>query len=598
MPLLFRTERTRYWRVNWFITMLVLHLLWWDGICKLPPLSMLRPAPIPRWQRLAQRYRRLAHEEGGLLIKVGQFLSLRVDLLPQIVLDELALLQDQVPAATWPIIRRHIEADLGQSVDHLFAWVSPDAVASASIAQVHAAQLKNGERVVIKVIRPGVPERFATDLSAFATQIRLLNFIPLFRRGIDLQKLLAEFTKVTNSELDLVKEGRNAERFATDAANDAHIYIPTIYWQFSGAYTLTMEDVGYISLRNIAAISAVGIDLQQIAQQLAEAIAKQIFVYHFVHADPHPGNIFIRPLPLPHERRTNFVPGELVPYAPSRPFQIAFIDFGMAVAIPQQEQIWLREFIIGLGLRDAHRIIQAYHKGGILRPDADVDKVEAMTADLLNGFQDMLVGIVPDMEADETKLFHSKYSDLAGDNYPFRLPTDLLFMYRALGTVSLVVKRLDPTFELSSAVAPIAVQMLLQEWQQSAQERMHAFTALIESLTTYPLRADQVIIQAQRFFQPLEPFQQLFVPLRDGFKTRTEMAHKDRETLQQLERSVQRLNRTLVTLSIIALGLLIGYLGLQRADAWPLIATIADRYSIFFMVLSFTLLLWNIVRGS
>lgn len=592
-----RIARKRHWRVRWFIVGLILHLLWWDGICKLPPLSAIRPAPRLRWQRLAQRYRQLAHEEGGLLIKIGQFLSLRIDLLPQVVLDELSLLQDQVPAISWAIIRPHIESDLGGSVDQLFAWVSPEAVASASIAQVHTAQLKSGEPVVIKVVRPGVPERFARDLQTFAAQSRMFNLMPAFRRTFDLSKLLAEFTRVTNLELDLAAEGRYAERFAANFADDATIYVPAIYRQYSGAYTLTMENVNYISLRNVAAIQAVGIDRKQVAQRLAESIAKQIFVHHFVHADPHPGNVFVKPLPLPHEGRSNFAPGEPVPFAPNRSFQIAFIDFGMAVEIPPTSQTWLREFIIGLGLRDAHRIILAYQEGGLLQPGVDIDKVEAMTVDLLNGFQDMLVGIAPDPEAEETKIFHEKHSDLMGNNFPFKIPMELLFMYRALGTVSLVVKKLDPNFELSTAVAPMAVQLLFREWQQDTQERIQAVLTLLQLLLTHPVRVDQVLMQAQRAFQAPEPLQQLFIPLRGGLKTRTEMDSKDREALQQLENAIRRLNRTLVTLGIVAVGIVL-YLNVPRTEIWTLLENTANRYSIFFMCLSFVLVVWNIVRGG
>lgn len=547
----------RYIRISWFWVRLLLHLLWWDGLCKLPVLNLLRPAPEPRWQRLARRFRMLAHREGGLLIKVGQFLSLRVDLLPQIVCDELALLQDQVPAVPWARIRPHIEADLGMSVAQLFAWITPTAVASASVAQVHTAQLQSGERVVVKVVRPRVPEEFAMDLKFFALQIKLFNLIPMFRRTFTFSQLLQEFTRVTMRELDLVEEGHNAQRFAKNFAGDDQIYVPTIYWHYSGAYTLTMEDVNFLSLKNLAAIEAVGIDTRKIAPLLAEYTVKQIFVFNFVHADPHPGNIFIKPLPLPQEKRADFLPGEIVPYATNRPFQIVFIDFGMAVAIPPAAQAWLREFIIGMGMNDAKRIIRAYERGGLLSPDVDVARVEAMTVDLLDGMQGLLVGIMPDPEDPKTKRFFAKHSDVTGPNFPFRIPMDLLFMYRAMSTMGYVVTRIDPQYDLTTAVAPVALRFLMEEWQNDIQERIQAFSVLGRLLTTYPIKVDQILLQAQRTFQLPETLQQLFIPsLQPRDRAYAEMNSHDRQTLQQLERSVRYLHYSVVIMSAITITLM------------------------------------------
>ncbi|MBV7337422.1 hypothetical protein KFU94_56160 [Chloroflexi bacterium TSY] len=587
----------RYGRLGWFVVSLILHILWGDWLSNLPILRRIRHStPVAIWQQLAHRYRILAYKEGGLLIKVGQFLSLRVDLLPQSVREELALLQDQVPADPWPAIRQHMEADLNQPLDQLFVWISPQAMASASVAQVHSAQLHTGERVVVKVIRPQVPGQFAVDLKFFALLARCLNLIPMMRRSFNLPQLLEEFTKVTNRELDLVEEGKNAERFASDFAAEPRIYIPEIYWQYSGAYTLTMEDVGYLSLNNLAAIEAAGINRKQIAQQLAEAIVKQIFVYHFVHADPHPGNIFIKPLPHQQENRTSFLPGEPVPYVPNRPYQIVLIDFGMAIPIPPEAQTWLKEFIIGLGLRDASRIIRAYEQGGLLQPEADVAKVEAMTKDLLNGFQDILVGIMPDPKNERTKLFFEKHGDLMSSNYPFKIPMDLLFMYRAMSTIALVVKQVDPEFELTTAVAPLAIRLLLREWQTAVQECIQNFTTLGQLLITHPMKVDQMLSQAQRAFQVPEVFQQLLMP-QHNHVTRTKMDLKDRQTLQHLEVSIRRLNRTMVAFGIIAAGLL-WYVGLQRADLWVLLEGAADRYGVLAMALSLTFFLWSSIRGG
>ena len=586
----------RHGSVGWFLFKLFCHLLWWDGLCTLPLLRQFRPAAPVRWVGLAQGYCALAMREGGLLVKVGQFLSLRNDLFPTVVTQALATLQDRMKPAPFAAIVAAIENDLARPLPDLFREFTPQPVASASVAQVHLARLYSGEQVAVKILRPGTPEQFEMDLATFGWLVMILNLVPPLRRTFNLTQLLAEFTLVTRNELNLQQEGRNAERFAQACRDQADVYIPKVYWSHSGARTLTMENVGYLKLSDVAAIEATGIKIQQVATSLAQLILQQIFVTHFVHADPHPGNVFIKPLPHPLEGKDKFLPGEAVAYRAERRFQIVLIDFGMAVEIPPKERAWLRDFVIGLGLRDERRIVQAYIKGGVLRPGMNVERMEAYTAALLDGFQDLLVGLMPDPDDPKTQRFLQQHGDLLVKEYPFQIPMNLLFMYRALGTVGGVVKRLDPTFDLSSAAAPFAVQLFVEEWQQDVQSRWQAIGTLGQLLVTSPMRLDQLFLQAQKAFQMPELVnQQLLRPLR-GLTVKTELTPTDRDTFQTLSGSVRRLNRSLALMGALVVALF-WYVVLQRTELVAIIIQQAEHFGGPALALSFTLVWWNWLRG-
>ena len=546
----------RYRRLAWFFAGALLHFLWWDWLLNRPFLRRFRRAPGPRWQRIARAYCALAVEMGGLPIKLGQFLSLRVDLLPTNVTRTLSLLQDDVPAASLAAICAIIEQDLNAPIARCFAWFSPQPVASASLAQVHQGQLPSGELVAVKVLRPGTASQVEMDLMVTALLVRLLKLFPSVSIGLDLDRIMVEFSAVTRRELDFVAEGKSTERFARAFADDAQVYIPKVYWDYSGAHVLTLEYVGYLKINAAEQLAAVGIDAKAVAQQLATLLLKQIFVNHFVHADPHPGNLFIKPLPHPDEKRTHgFAPGEAVPYWANRPFQIVLIDFGMTTVIPEEAWRWLQEFVIGMGLRDPRLVVQSYITGGILRPGIDVAQVEALTADILVHFQDALAGLMPDMTKQNNLDILAQYSELMGE-YPFQFPTNLLFMYRALNTVASMIRQLDPTFDITKAAAPFANQLLWQRWQEDWQTWLQGVTTLGRLLLASPPPLDRLLSQTQAVLKGPAMLQQRFAQPRSTGPAPTGLTAKDRQSLQQLTKSVERLTWVVAIVGLVLAGLL------------------------------------------
>ena len=572
----------RYRQLGWFFGKVLLHFLWWDLLLNQPLLRRLRTAPRYRWQRIARAYCTLAIQMGGVPIKLGQFLSLRIDLLPFEVTQTLAMLQDQVPAAPLTAIRSAIETDLARPLSELFTWFAPQPVASASLAQVHHACLPSGEQVVVKVLRPGTTTQIEMDLVAIGLLLRLLKHFRQIRAQIDLERVLAEFSTVTRRELDFGAEGKNVERFRRDFANDPHVYIPNVYWAYSSVHILTLENVGYFKLSDWAALEAAGIQRAQVAQQLAQLYLKQIFITHFVHADPHPGNLFIKPLTHPAENRQNdFAPGEAVPYWPDRPFQIVLIDFGMAAEIPEAAQLWLREFIIGLGLRDAQRIVHAYVTGGLLRPGVDVAQVEAMTVALLDDFQETLVGLMPDRTQAKTHRFFAEYADLLSE-YPFQVPVNLLFMYRALNLMGSQVKQLDPDFDLTAAAAPFATALLWQSWQTEWQEWLQGLATLGRLLLASPPQPERILIQAQTAFKPPESFQMLFRQSRTAMPP-PGLAASDRRVIERLIKAVERLTWTVGIIGLLVVGEL-WHVGLPGQSSLTSITLYPGRFILLFLL--------------
>ncbi|HYX23189.1 MAG TPA: AarF/UbiB family protein, partial [Thermoanaerobaculia bacterium] len=444
----------RYRKVRRFVTRVFLHVVWWDVVLNAPVLRRFRRPALERYREIARRYRTLAAEMGGVLIKIGQFLSTRVDLLPTAVTRELAGLQDEVPPEPFAAIVAQIEEDFGRPVEEIFSWISPAAVGAASLAQVHAARLPGGEPVVVKVLRPGIEVLVETDLAASRLALRLLKFWGRVRLRVNLDRVGEEITATTRCELDLAAEGRNAERFAQDFAQDRRVCIPRVFWQQSARRTLTLENVGYLKIGDVATLEAAGIRRTEVARNLYRIYMQQIFVHHFVHVDPHPGNLFVRPLPL--EGESPFTPGDPVPAPPGggpRPFQVVFVDFGMAAVIPERLRAALREYVIALATRDAARIVQSYVAAGVLLPGADLRRLTEVHEELFTRFWGVSIGSLNRVALSEARYFVSQYRDLIYA-LPFQVPVDLLFVGRAVGLLAGISTSLDPELDLWAETIP------------------------------------------------------------------------------------------------------------------------------------------------
>lgn len=531
----------RYRKVRRFVTGVFLQVVWWDVVLNVPGLRRFRRPPLVRYQAIARRYRALAGEMGGVLIKLGQFLSTRVDILPLEITQELAGLQDEVPPERFADVVRQIEEDFGRPLSQVFSWVAPEPIGAASLAQVHPARLPTGEEVVVKVLRPGIDVLVQTDLAAVRLAARLLKFSKTIRRRIDLNRVGAEITSTTLAELDLAAEGRNAERFAANFATDSRVYLPKVFWDWSARRTLTLENVGWIKMGDLAALEHAGISRSELARVLYRVYLLQIFEHSFVHADPHPGNLFVRPLPVGDE--PPFAPGAPVPPPPvgeERPFQIVFVDFGMVAEIPERLRGALREYAIALGTRDAERIVRSYVAAGVLLPGADLRRLEEVHEELFQRFWGVRIGNLRETAFSEAEYFFRQYRDILYE-LPFQVQVDLLFASRAVGLLAGLSTQLDPEFDPWAETIPFAQRLATQELRRDWRQILGEGLAQLQTLLTLPRRVDAVLARAERGTLTIQ----------------SALSPDARKTIQRLERSVHRLSWTVVAGGLLIAGAMI-----------------------------------------
>lgn len=238
-----------------------------------------------------------ATDMGGVIIKVGQFLSTRVDLLPNEYIEELALLQDEVPPVPFDEIRNVIEHDFGRPVEQVFARFEPTPLAAASLGQAHVALLWGGQNVVVKVKRPRIADIVEADLSSLKFVVGQLNHWRAIRRRVDLVGVMSEFTTTLREELDYIAEAHHAERIAISFAREDRIRIPRIYWSHVRPSVVTLEYTPGIKITDYDKLDDAAISRAQLAELLLQTYLQMILVDGFFHADPHPGNVFAAPGP-------------------------------------------------------------------------------------------------------------------------------------------------------------------------------------------------------------------------------------------------------------------------------------------------------------
>jgi len=478
-------DRRRYRRVVRFFAGAFGQLFLWEVVLRrvLGRRFVARSAPR-RWRRIAQRFRALAVELGGLLIKLGQMLSVRVDMLPREVTSELAGLQDEVPPVRLADIRAVIEEEYRQPVSQVFDWFSPEPEAAASLAQVHRARLLTGDEVVVKVQRPRIDETVETDLQAIRTAIRWLKRYRPVRRRVDLDRLYDEFGRTTRNELDFAAEGQHAVQFAQNFAGNPGIRVPRIYGETSTRRVLIMEDVAAIKITDFAAIEAAGISRGDVARRLFDAYLRQVFSHNLVHADPHPGNLFVRPLPSPPDQPAGF--------------QLIFVDFGMVAMVPDRLRAQLQEYLIGFATRDAGRMVRAYQAAGVLLPGADLARLEQVEREMLERYGGYTMKQAEQLLTSEWQKLAYEYRDILYE-MPFQLPTDLLFVGRAIAVLFGITTALDPDFDpWQGGIAPFAEQLVAKEVKQGWRELLRELERVTRLAFSLPTQAGQFFQRASQ----------------------------------------------------------------------------------------------------
>ena len=528
-------DRWRYLRVVSYFAGAFAHLIFWEIILRsILGQSFVERSASRRWQRLARRFRALAVGLGGVLIKLGQFLSVRVDVLPREVTAELAGLQDEVPPETLRDIQSVIETEFGQPTAQVFPWFAPKPEAAASLAQVHRARLLTGEEVVVKIQRPGIEEIVETDLRAIRTATRWLKRYRPVGRRVNLDRLYDEFSQTTRHELDFIAEAENAERFAANFADDPLVRIPRVYAQTSTRRVLIMENVASIKITDFAAIDKSGISRKEVARCLFDTYLKQVFFDNFVHADPHPGNLFVQPLPP--------IVSDLGLVGPvqGRPFRLTFVDFGMVATIPERVRPHFRDYLVGFVTRDTGRIVRAYQGAGVLLPGADVARLEQMQAEVLERYSGLSFKEAQQLAMSEWQDMAREYRDIIYE-MPFQLPTDLLFVGRAIAILFGMATSLDPEFDPWKAVEPFARDLAAEEIKRDWRDVLGELEKATRIALSLPGQADRFFSQAAR----------------GELAVRTAWSPETTRTLHRVETAINRLTRAVVFAALLLAAIVV-----------------------------------------
>ncbi len=384
-----------------------------------------------------REFRETAKKLGGLLIKLGQFLSSRADLLPPEALAELAQLQDEIPAADFAGIAALIEHELGAPLHELFAFIDEVPTGSASLGQVHRARLRDGRTVAVKVQRPGIHEQLHADLRALRFVLETVRrFAPGVDAVTDLRGLYREFSRTLFQELDYEREGYSIEQFARLFVSESDVRAPEVIWSHTKRRVLTTEWVHGIKVTNIEELDTAGVDRAAVAKRILEVYFRQVLEAGFFHADPHPGNIFVQPR------------GES--------FTLAFVDFGMMGAITPAMRSGMREWFLGIVQQDAARVVRGLTILGFLGEGADREVIEQAVDLLLRQFASLPLGQIRHL--DLLEILGQVEALLYGQ--PLRLPSNFAMLGRAIGMLAGLVMILSPSFSFLEAAKPYARHFL------------------------------------------------------------------------------------------------------------------------------------------
>jgi len=387
-----------------------------------------------------ERVRRVMEELGPTFVKLGQVLATRVDLFSAEWLREFSRLQDKAPTLSWDEIEPQLTEDLGCPPDSAFVEVEHEALAAASLAQVHRARLEDGRWVALKVRRPGIRPVVEADLRLLGRLADIVESeVPELARYRP-RELVRQFTQSLRRELDFAAECRNAERIAADLDEDSGIVVPGVHWQWSGERLNVQDYIEGIPGSDLEALRAAGLNGHRIARRGTEGILNMILEHGFFHADPHPGNV-------------KYLPGD----------RIALLDFGMVGRLSEDRRHEVAELLHGLVARSPDQVARILLEWSA-ESQADPDRLEEDVAEFIDNYHG-----VP-LEQLELSEMIADMTDVLRRHHLF-LPPDLVLMLKAFITLEGMGRSLDPDFDMASEAQPIVERILRRHYAPAAVAR-------------------------------------------------------------------------------------------------------------------------------
>ena len=388
-----------------------------------------RDGSMPRAERL-----RLALESlGPVFVKFGQLLSVRPDLFPEDIIEELAKLQDNVPPVTWEEIAATLTRAYGRPFGELFKTLDRVPIASASVAQVHFATLPDGRDVAVKVLRPGIRETIEQDVGVLFTVASILERVLPDGPRLRLKEVVAEFEKIVSDELDLIREAANASQLRRNFADGRLLIVPEVYWDWCNREVMVMQRIDGIPVNAAAELRRLGIDIPKLARDGVEIFFTQVFRDGFFHADMHPGNIFV-----------------------ARDGRYCGVDFGIMGTLSEEDKSYLAVNFMAFFRRDYHRVATAHVEAGWVPRETRVDELESAIRAVVEPIADR-----PLKEIYFGKILLRLFE--VSRRFRMQIQPQLVLLQKTLLQVEGLGRQLDPDLDLRRAAQPILERFMNEQ---------------------------------------------------------------------------------------------------------------------------------------
>ena len=474
----------------------------------------------------AERLRLALEELGPIFMKFGQMLSTRRDLLPRDIADELAKLQDRVPPFDAQIARTIVENSLGQPISELFASFETQPLAAATIAQVHAATLRDGKEVVVKIVRPGIRSAIERDIEVLFALAELANRYWSQAERLRPIELVHEYQKTILDELDLMREAANSAQLRRNFAGSALLYVPEVFWDLCRKNVMVMERVRGVLVNDIAELQRRGANIQRLAENGVEIFFTQAFRHNFFHADMHPGNIFVLLDDPEHPR-------------------YAAVDFGIVGSLDPRDQHYLAENFLAFFNRDYRRIAQLHIDAGWIPAHVRVDELESAVRTVCEPIANK-----PLKEISFGQVLISLFE--AAQRFDAQMQPQLMLIQKTLLQIEGVGRQLYPDLDLWKTAQP-----LLREW---VAERWNPRSIVRELKGQLP-----DLVQALRRLPPL--FENTVQKAADGRLTIPVRTDEVDYLRAEIREHARRRDRSLISVLSAFAGVM--WIGFSPQPAWP-----------------------------